>query len=69
MSDVDARRQQLRRVLAVVLAIGALVTLGSAALLALAAYDRSVWEAAGVAVVPSVVGLVSLYAARRIWRA
>lgn len=69
MSDVDARRQQLRRVLAVVLAIGALVTLGSAALLAFAAYDRSVWEAAGVAVVPSVVGLVSLYAARRIWRA
>ncbi len=68
MSDLERQREQVRRIIAGVLGIGGLVTLGAALLLARSTLDNSVWEAVGVALVPSFVGAVSLYAARRLWR-
>ncbi|MDX2184511.1 MAG: hypothetical protein SFW08_11080 [Gemmatimonadaceae bacterium] len=69
MTDLERQRQQVRRIIAVVIGAGGLVTLGAALLLARSTLDNSLWEAVGVALVPVSVGLVSLYAARRLWRA
>jgi hypothetical protein len=69
VNDLNRQRDRLRRVMASVLGLGGIVTLGAAVLLAASTLDQSVWHAVGVALVPTVVGLTSVIVARRLRRA
>lgn len=58
-----------RRLVAVAIGLGGVVTLGAAATLVVMQGDAHPMQRVGVAIVPTVVGVAALWAARRLWRA
>lgn len=63
------RPRDPRARVAVAIGIGGVVTLGAAAALVVLQGDAHPMQRVGVAIVPSVVGVAALWAARRLWRA